>query len=351
MKIIIDILHYAHMNFFKQAIFHFLKNGIDVELIVQPRGNLERIIQYEYGLPYTVLGYYEKSFIRKTLSCFYRDFLLYQYLRKSNFDIAASGQSINVAHATIPFRKPSIIFTDDVEFGLEVYPYKFLATHIVIPRFIKINGRNILRYKGFKELAYLHPNYFTPSTKVLSEYNLKQSQYVFMRDVSNSSLNYTHLEEGYLSKVCPYLKDMGFDIVLSLENPIHHEKYSKYCTILQEPVSDIHSLMHYASLTIASGDSMARESVLLRTPAIYTGKREMAVNSELVKKGCLFKRDNLNEIVTCVIQIIEGDLKKKTESIILNAITDEWVDTTKVIIDIISSKLYNDPELIQEYFA
>ncbi len=68
MKITIDIHHYQHMNFFKHAVFHFLKMGVDIDLIVQPRGNLEKILQYEYGLPYTILGSYEKSKLKKILN-------------------------------------------------------------------------------------------------------------------------------------------------------------------------------------------------------------------------------------------------------------------------------------------
>jgi uncharacterized protein len=348
MKIVIDILHYPHMNFFKNSIFHFLKKGIDIDIIVQPRGNLEKMVKYEYGLPYTLIGSFEKSYTKKIFGYIIRDISIYQYLRKSDFNVAISVASVNIAHAAFLLQKPSIFFYDDPEYSLNFNQGKYFSTHTVVPRSSQAKGK-ILRYKGFKELAYLHPNYFSPSSAVLSEYNLKQNQYVFIREVSGSTMNYSKLEEGYLSLICPYLKDMGYDIVLSLEDHTQKEKFSKYCTILNEPVSDIHSLMHYAAATIASGDSMARESVLLKTPAIYTGKREMAINSELIKKGCFFKRENLSEIVGCMKQIIEKDIKKKTDSVISDAIKTEWVDTTKVIIDVVSSELYDDPTLIQEY--
>jgi predicted glycosyltransferase len=100
MKVIVDIPHYSHMNFFRHPIFHFIKNGIVVDIIVQPRGNLEKILLYEYNLPYTILGSVKKTFAGKALNLVLRDISIYQYLRKSNFDVATSGRSINVVNAT-----------------------------------------------------------------------------------------------------------------------------------------------------------------------------------------------------------------------------------------------------------
>jgi predicted glycosyltransferase len=261
--------------------------------------------------------------------------------------ITASGDFVIASMRYI--KTPTVLFLDDYEYKLAFELEKMAASCIVVPRCIPIEGKKILKYNGFKQLAYLHPNYFTPSKSVLRDFSLTQNNYVFIREVSNTTLNYSGLTEGLLSKVCPYLKDMGFDIVLSLENKELKRQYEDYCIILNEPVSDIHSLLHYASLTIASGDSMSRESCLVGTPAIYTGKRDMAINRELIKKGCLFKVDEVSNVMQQVKKIIENDIKKETEYTIQKAIKNEWEDTTQVIIDVLLSKLYKDESLIEKY--
>jgi predicted glycosyltransferase len=349
MRIAVDIAHYPHINFFKNAIFYLMNKKIDIKLIVQDRGNLTSMLKYEYGLPYKLIGRRQSSILGNILNLIVRDISLLNYFQSTPCDVVTGVGSVNLTHAAFVFRKPSVMFEDDVEYKLAYYSYKYFATNIVMPDCIHETNKNILTYKGFKELAYLHPNYFQPSKSILKEYDLTPKNYIFIREVSNTTLNYSGLKEGLLSKVCPYLKDMGFDIVLSLENKEIKRQYKDYCTILKEPVRDIHSLLHYASLTIASGDSMSRESCLVGTPAIYTGKREMKINTDLIKKGCFFKVDEISSVMEYVKKIIENDIKNETESIIEKAIKNDWDDTTRVIIDVLLSKLYKDDGLIEKY--
>ena len=349
MKVVVDIAHYPHLNFFKSAIFYLINRGIDVRIIVQPRANLTSILEYEYGLPYESFGHYQSSMFGKLLNLAIRGVKVLNYLHNSQCDVVTGMGFPYSAPVAFILKKPSVAFTDDIEQKSYYYLYKSFATNIVLPECFHTRAKNMLKYKGFKELAYLHPKYFTPSRSILKEYNITPNKYVFIREVSNTSLNYYGLKEGALSEICPYLKDMGFDIVLSLENKELKRQYEDYCIILNEPVSAIHSLLHYASLTIASGDSMSRESCLVGTPAIYTGKRDMAVNRELIKKGCFFKVDDVSNVMQHVKKIIENDIKKETEYTIEKAIKNEWDDTTQVIIDVLLSKLYNDESLIEKY--
>ena len=347
MRVAIDITHYPRVNLFKNVIFNLIEEGIDIKITVLPRGNLTTMLEHEYKLPFVVVGQYRTSLIGKISDYTIRDIKMYNYLRKNECDVVLG--SMSSIHAGFILRKPSIMVGDDIEYTLGYYSYKYFASAIITPECLHAHGKNILQYKGFKELAYLHPRYFTPSTSVLREYDLKPNSYVFIREVSNTTGNYRRLTEGLLSGVAPYLKDMGFDIVLSLENKELRRQYEDYCIILNEPVSDIHSLLHYASLAIASGDTMSRESCLVGTPAIYTGKRDMAINRELIKKGCLFKVDEVSNVMQQVKKIIENNIKKETEYTIEKAIKNEWDDTTQVIIDVLLSKLYSDDSIIEKY--
>jgi hypothetical protein len=349
MRIAVDIAHFPHFNFYKYAINLLEKQGVDVDIIVQPRGNLTRIIDHESGWKYQTIGQYKSSMAGKITNLFTRDLQVLKYLKDGGVDAVTGVGSINMTHGAFALGKPSVMFEDDVEYKMAYYPYKYLASYIVVPSHLNTEGKNILRYRGYKELAYLHPNHFTPSTNILREYGISPRQYVFVREVSNSSLNYSNLNELNLLDVCRYLKDLKFDIVLSLENKAHINKYKDYCIILNEPVKDIHSLLHHASLTIASGDSMARESCLVGTPAIYTGNKNMSINRDLIERGCFFKVDNVTNVVPWVKKIVENDIKKETEAAISRAIKGEWYDTTQVINDVLLGVLRSDEGLIKKY--
>jgi predicted glycosyltransferase len=334
MKILVDLNHPVDVNFFKNAIKSWTtQHHCQVDITLQPRGKLVPILQSELpGFSFVSMGTFQKSMVRKLLMVAWRFPRFFNYVRRGGYDVVASFGGIGVSHATWLLKKPSVIFDDDIEYGIGFYPYKPFATRLVLPAQIPVTGRNVVRYRGFKELAYLHPNYFKPNESALQEYGLKPSGYVFVREVSKISGNYAHLQSGQLASVCAHLNTMGLKVVLSLEDKSLEDQFAPYCVILQEPVRDIYSLMHFARLAISSGDTMARESCLTGTPVIYTGGRYMSVNAELTKKGIFFAPDAGHPTIDLVSMIIGQNVKEKTQETVRQALTNEWEDTTMVIV-------------------
>jgi predicted glycosyltransferase len=325
-SVIIDIGHYPHINFYKHAIISLIEKNIDVHIILQHRGNLVSIFEKECpNVPYVIIGKHKKSFFGKVANMAERDLLFLNYLSKINFRVGTGFGSINLAHTTRFFGKPSAMFADDREYKLTYYLYKPFAKWVVMPKCIPANGKNLLKYNGFKELAYLHPNHFTPNKKVLEPYNLNPYEYVFIREVSNASLNYRRAEMGKLSKIQDYLKQMDLKILLSIEDKSLIDLFKDHCIILKEPAEDIHSLLSFALLTISSGDSMSRESCLVCTPSIYTGGRDMAINNELIKRSCMFKVNDEKHIKETIKYLIEEDVKKTVETKIKNVDSGEKI--------------------------
>jgi len=350
MSVVIAIAHYPHVNFYKHAIKQLRNMGIEIKLVVQPRGNLVSIVERELGAEFTSMGKYQQNILKKFFDMATCDIKMANYLLKNGGDVNTGVGSIVLTHASFLLRKPSIIFEDDIEYKLAYYPYKYFATYVVMPDCIPSRGKNILKYKGFKELAYLHPNRFSPRGDVLKEYGLQPNGYVFIREVSGTTKNYSGLKEGFLINICSDIIKLGYQIILSLENKNLYDLFQRYCTILKEPVSDIHSLMHYAAFTIASGDSMSRESCLLGTPAIYTGGRKMSINAELERRKCLFTcNSDKKQIMNIINYIRNHNIKKYTTQIINQAIFNEWEDTTDVIINCLLAALNKDDTLIEKY--
>lgn len=350
MNILIDFVHPADVNFYKNAVKILLGRGIGIISIVRPRGRLISVTRKELPyLDFKVLGkHYSNTFV-KIFGLIKRDFELISYSNKIDFDVGTSFGSINLVHITRFLRKPSVLFGDDTEYRLAYYLGNFLAEWDVRPKLNPVRGKNLLKYNGFKELAYLHPNYFKPDRKVLEQYGITPNNYVFIRDVSRVSLNYKNMRQISLPEVIRSLDKSGLDVVLSLEDKTKAESLKDKCIILEEPVDDIFSLMNFALFTLSSGDTMARESCLVGTPTIYTGGRDMCVNAELIKKGCMFKVDEKLTLNDAIKNIIENDVKKETKRRIEDAIKYEWMDTTEVIINCLLSVIYKDDSLIEKY--
>lgn len=349
-SIVIDIIHYPHFNFFKNIIKILKAENININIVFRPRGNLNLLLENEFpDTQFVKIGLHRKSIFGKVHDLIERDFRLLKYLMETQPDACVSVGSINLAHASFILKKPSICFVDDMEHKLAYNLVKPFSTYFVVPKCVPASGKNVIKYNGFKELAYLHPNYFVPNKNILDQYNVKPNEYVFIREVSNSSLNYKNLEEGKLSTIIHYLNDLGFKILLSVENKRLTNLFENHCIILKEPVEDIHSLLSYAALTISSGDSMARESCLLGTPAIYTGGREMAINNELIRRHFMFKSIVGNELSDLIEYIINNDVKKKIQYDVNWALKYEWVDTNEVFYNILTSTLEGDNSLIEKY--
>ncbi len=198
-----------------------------------------------------------------------------------------------------------------------------------MPSFSK-EYRRIKKFKGLKEWAYLSPKYFKPDKTVLTEYGLKEKEYVFFREVSTDTSNYLNQEKNLILQLSQKIK-YEIHVVLSLENKLLKEHFPKDWIILEEPVSDIHSLMYFSKTIVSSGDSMAREGAMLGVPSIYLGNRDMPANKVLMDKGFLQKL-TLYETSEFINSKNESTNQEERRKLLLN----EWSDINDLILGLIN---------------
>ena len=134
------------------------------------------------------------------------------------------------------------------------------------------------------------------------------------------------------------IKKKGLSIILSLEDKKLTDDYIDDCIILEEPVSDIYSLLYYSLFAVSSGDTVARETALLGVPTIYTGGRAMVVNEALVAAELMFESTNVKEIIA-FMDTLTIDKRKKNRENSVNLIENKWENTTSVILKHISDFL------------
>jgi len=134
------------------------------------------------GLRYEVYGKAQKRGYRRALE-------LIPYVRKAH-RLAGDfkpgilvGTGIIAAYTSVLFRKPCIVFTDTETPSLEQFLFKPFVKAIYTPScFRKDLGRKHIRYNGFKELAYLHPDYFQPDASIYNLLGINSDEpYVILR--------------------------------------------------------------------------------------------------------------------------------------------------------------------------
>jgi uncharacterized protein len=331
MKIHFDFVHPSDVNLFKNAIQRLQTAGHQIFITIRERGNLSAIVKSELdSYEFISLGNHKRGFFNKLVALITREISLFHYLRDNHIQISVN-QGFSCILSCKLLKIPFIIFEDDYEYKLAFYYGKLFSTRDIMPDFIPETGNNIYKYHGFKELAYLHPREFIPETKNLKIPGLLPFKYVFIREISNISLNYTN-RESYLDEVVNLINSKNLQIVLSLENKSLSSQFESRCMILKEPINEIYSLIGNALFVISSGDTMAREASLLGIPTIYTGGRDMLMNKPLIENGIMYTANTFLEIKYLVDYFLVEDNAFNIRSKTTTTISNDWDDTTDIII-------------------
>jgi uncharacterized protein len=335
MNILFDLNHPVDVNFFKNTMLKLKEQNHNIVLIYRPRGKLQKIVDYELSefnpIP---IGKHYKTFFSKLFGQLYRDLLMFKFQRKHKIELSVCFGPTNAISSWFN-RIPYLAFEDDLEYRIPFYHSNIFSTRHIMPDYIEFTNKKTWKYKGFKELAYLHPKRFKANLNSIKKLNLVKNKYVFIREISNVSLNYKEENKSIVDLVS-YLANKGVQVVISLEDDAIKDKLRDMCLVLQEPVEDLSSILAYAQFAISSGDTMAREVCLLGTPCIYTGGREMVMNNELIQMEIMFKEDTVASIFKRIDLLMDDEVSSKLSNVISDKIKNEWADTTEVILEHIS---------------
>lgn len=270
MRVLFDMGHPAHVHFFKNIIINLIRDGHDVKITARNKEVTLALLQ-AYGLEYENRGEIYTGMLNKAFGMIKIDLKLFQIARKFKPDILIGVHNPYVAHVGAILRKPVIIFTDTENVKIaSLLTYPFVHAILTPTYFLEhIDPKKHIKIKGFKEIAYLHPKYFTPDPRVLEDLGLSPDErFIILRFISWGASHDTDLhgiEKGAEKELIRKLSRYG-KIFITSEKPLD-EKLEPYR--LNVPPEKIHSLLYYAQLYIGEGGTMATESAILGTPSIH----------------------------------------------------------------------------------
>src|SRR5665647_444964 len=176
MRIVVDINHPADVHFFKNFIWEMEKRG-HVILITASKKEVSYRLLDNYGFHYEKLGSYGISLPEKMINIPLLDLKMYQAVKNFNPDIFLGFGSIRAAHVSKVLRKPCINFEDTDHAKWEHRLYVPFADVVLSPRcFTKDLGKKQVKIETYKELFYLHPDYFRPDRSILADAGLKPGE-------------------------------------------------------------------------------------------------------------------------------------------------------------------------------
>lgn len=345
-----DIGHPAHVHFFKNLIREMESRGHKTLVTARDKDVVISLLE-AYGIKYSIFGKIgggKLSLIREWAG---RDWAIYKIARNFRPDILTGIGNPCVAHIAKLTGAISVIFNDSELGGLGNWVTHPFASVICTPScFTRDLGKKQVRYDGYHELAYLHPDYFRPDPSVLKEVGLGEGERFFV--VRFVAWGASH-----------DIGQHGFDIVAKRRLVTELEKYARVLITSESPLPEelekyritvspenIHNLLYYATLLIGDTQTMTTEAAVLGTPAIrynsFVGPNDMGNFIELENKYDLVYsfRDPDKAIQKAVELIQQPDLKEKWANKRQCLLADK-IDVTGFMIDFIE----NYPHSFYEY--
>ncbi len=263
-----DIGHPAHVHLFRNFITELQSKGYHTFVLTKKVDSILQLLNF-YKIPYVTVGRKPDSLFSKYLFQLVVIAKTILFIRKHKIN---KGIGISM---TLPIVAGLTGITtygmDDDDISATPVFAKFInkSDCILTPDCLakENRGKNHLPYPSFHELAYLHPNRFTPDPTVLSEAGIKEDEPFFVLRFNAFKAHHDSDAMGLnpiqKHKLITLLKEYG-KVFITTEKQIEPEFESYRLPVSSEK---IHSLLYYATLFAGDSQTMTTEAALLGTPA------------------------------------------------------------------------------------
>lgn len=269
-NILIDAGHPAHVHLFRGAAREWSRAGHNILFTALDREIILDLLRI-YKLPYRVTYKRRKGKLALLAELPLRALSTYRIARDFRADLFVSFGNPTVGLPAKLMGKPYIALTD-TEHAVEQHAlFKPFATVIATPDvFTRDLGAKQARYAGFHELAYLHPDEFTPDPHELDSLGLKPGDPFFVVRFVAWGASHDIGEHGFSAEdkreLLRELSKVG-RVLLSVESDAIDAEFAPLVTTF--PPEKVHHLLAFATLYIGEGGTMLTEAALLGTPALF----------------------------------------------------------------------------------
>lgn len=272
MKILVYLGHPAHFHLYKNVIKNLKNDGHEVEVLIKKKENLEQLLQNS-GIPYhNILREGRKDTkLGMGLGALKRMWRELVFCIKQKPDLL-TGTSVENSYVGPLLRIPVVYCGED---DADVIPLQVKvcypgATNVLTPDTCDDGkwAKKVTKYPSYHELAYLHPNHFTPSADIVRQQGINPDKpYAIMRFVklkANHDDNIKGINKEVAMRLVEIMKPY-MDIYITSERELEPELEPYRIKI--NPIY-MHDVMAYASLYVGDSQTMAAEAAVLGVPFI-----------------------------------------------------------------------------------
>ena len=177
MKVLLDILHPAHVHFFRNAISELESGGHQVLVTARDKDLTLRLLDL-YRITYNCISSEAETKTSLAKELISRNLKLAGIVRREKPDVMTSIGGISTAQVGFITRTRNYIFYDTENAtisNLISYPF---TTEVVTPDCYGgwVPERKHVRYPGYHELAYLHPDRFKADPAILLNHGVNPDE-------------------------------------------------------------------------------------------------------------------------------------------------------------------------------
>jgi len=352
MNILVDIGHPKHVHVFKNMILELERKGHNVSIFAKNKEVVFDLLK-AYNLTFNSAGEYKNNLLDKMLHFPLINLKLLNISRKFKPDLFISKGSPHSAEVSSLLGKPHIAFKDTEHANLTdrlTLPFTDL---VCTPTCFQKNMKTKhIKFNGYYELSYLHPNYFEPDPTVLDKIGVSDADnLIVVRSVSWNATHDIH-DKGFenLKEVLSTLDDHG-KVVITAEQKLDKD-LEKYRVKLDP--EEMHNLLYFSTLYFGESPTMATESAVLGTPAIFVSTSRRCYTDELEEKyGMVYNfSDPLNgqaQALEKAIELLSNNNVKQEWSRKRDFLLSDKIDVTAFMVDLIEGYSDSLPEVLAKY--
>lgn len=355
MRFLFYLVHPAKYQFHKVQINALKAKGHKVDIVINTKDILEDLVKEE-GWEYTNIFPNSRKikgvhvYVAAGLSLLISIFRLWKYARGKKYDLFIGDALVYLGRLR---GIPALYPTDDVLAAVPEQRTWFIPAHYIIAPVITDIGsysNKKIAYKGYKALAHLHPNHFTPNKEILRQDLQSGKPYFLIRCTgfgATHDLNKSGISDEVLQKIVGLIKPYG-DILITSERKLPKELEPYRLNIKK---SDISHYIAFARLFIGDSTTMSTEAAVLGTPSVEFDEYfyEIEQMLELENKYNLihcFRTNQQTEMLAKISELLTVPGLDEIYTARRKKLLDETIDVSSFLIWLFEKY----PESRKEYF-
>ena len=320
MKIAVFVNTPAQVHFYKNIVAALEGDGNQVFILARDYGETIGLLN-ELEIPFSLFASAPDLKSGKSTSLPHDVVNAFRYLKGKKIDLTTGWGTYSTFTARL-LKVPDITFNDSecttnaARYAMLNLTYQFTDVFVTPSSFRQELGLKHLKVGSYKELAYLHPNYYAPDPSVFDLLGISRSHdYSVLRfNAFDCAHDFSVRGLTDADKIALVRELSAYGVVFILSESDVPDQIREH--VLNVPNRRIHDVLYYASLFITETQTMATEAALLGTPTIrsnaFVGDCDVGACIELEREfQLLFNLTTAGEVAAKAVQLIQDPHAKE----------------------------------------